>query len=43
MALLITQNEANCGDQVFSYVLVPAVPSVLHVPLQQDYWSNKEL
>jgi len=32
MALLVTQNEVKCGDQVFSYVLVPAVRSVLHVP-----------
>jgi hypothetical protein len=43
MALLITPNEVNDEDEALSDVLVPVVPSVLHVSLQQDYWSKKQL
>jgi hypothetical protein len=40
--LLITRNGVNCGDEALSYVIAAAVPIALHVPLQQDYWSNKQ-
>ena len=41
MSLLITPNEVNHEDEALSDVLVPVVHSVLHVSLQQDYWSKK--